>query len=486
MDDDSGVEYLYSLFGKDFEKETEVNQKQEYKVVAKLSLLGQNCYVSIQNSARKLSSPPIHISYAKNKLTFDLPELDKHLRCQLEVPEAAFSTYLHKKFHPEKFTKSEIRTTLQFLADSDLAYSAGQDHVSLETKKSHYKSAASKMGISKQARLVSTLLSGILIELSYDNIPNSRDTDKSKFLEYCENYLPNTVRQLTLVDDKGLRHRVLDMGNLSGRPVIILSSMVLPDFRPSDIQSLVDCNIRMLWPLHYGALSPSDPPMDEENQLQHCIDGIEQLRELFCGEKITLVPLITAAWYGIRYAERYPSKIESLIFVAACYRKQNYSRKTPKLLSDGFIAVAKRSGFLLDKVLHIAKEHFGKSDRFARMLEKKYEDSEPDYLIMQTELKKFPNAERYYHMLSNSLSTIRHDFQLQYDIGWERLEKLDLQITFIHGMQDKHTPISYIQELIKNDIPHADLCSLIKCGQLVYYRHFKSIVKIISHVTNSG
>jgi len=488
MDDDSGIKYLHSIFGDVFDTENNFDPKSEYKVVANLSLFEQNCLISIQRNNSAKNEPPTHIHYRENKLTFDLPEWDKNISCQLEVPETAFSVYLHKKFHPEKFTKSEVRTTLQFLADSDLAYSAEQDHVSLETKKSHYKSAASKMGISKQARLVSTLLSGILIELSlsYDKIPMSEDNDKSTFLKYYKDYLPESVRELTLLDKKGFRHRVLDMGSLAGEPIILLSSMVLPDIRPCDIEMMISNNVRMLCPLHYGVLSPSDPPIDKEKQLQHCIDGIEQIRELFCGDKVTLAPLVTAAWYGIRYAEKFPKRIKSLVFIAACYRKQSNRSKTPKIFSDGLISVARRNDFLLDKILRIAKEHFSKLNRFSRMLEKQYDKCRHDRKVMHAEMQKFPLGERYYFMLSNSLAAIRHDFQMQYDMGWERLTELDLTICFIHGKQDKHTPINYIQEFIESDLQQAKLYPIDKCGQLVYYDHFEIIAKVILRSTTSS
>lgn len=492
MVNERALNYLYSLLEISQKKTNEASEfcNIELKTDRPISLCGHNCLITLTQSKQDLrikasiQNQISRVHFDGDKLTFELPAFKKLLNVRLEVPHNAFSAYLSMTFAPETFTRSEVRTLMQFLADADLALAAKNDHVSLETKKSHYKSAAVKMGVKKQARLVSTLLTGILLELSYTDITSQHELNDCTFSEYARKYLPAGVRKLILVDQFKRHHRVLDMGNLSGRPLIILQSMVLPDFQQSDLEYLQDVGLRLLWPLHHGALSPSDPLLTKDQQFQYCSDGVELLREMFCGDKVTLVSLVTSAWYGSHYAQLYPKRIKSLIFVAACYRHRPH-KYGPQRIGDGLASLASRNDFIIDKILRIAIHHFRKPERFISMMRQKYANSAPDTAIINREFAdqhSIDNGGRFYYMLSNSPSAISHDFKNGYNIAWQDLTQFEKLTHFIHGTDDVHTELTDIEKLIHENLPNATLHPIQECGELMYYNHFKTLIDTLKEI----
>lgn len=494
MKDIQSVSYIYSLLrilDNDLGKLKDTPEI-EHILTKKLSIMGfdYSIYssqydkistnISNHKNSHQLNNLPL-IKYVDNSLKIELPLLEKSLIIKLSIPQDSFSKYISKAFSPKKFTPSEVRTIMQFLADADLAQAALNDCVSLETKKSHYKSAATKMGISKQALMVSTLFSSILMELSYSSLATTQNRNNSAFLEYSQRYLPNNTRQLILLDATGQKHRLLDMGSITSKPVIILPSLVLPDFLAKDIQYLIESDLRLLVPLQYGTLSPNDPILDVSLQLDHNIRGIELIRKMFCGNQVDIVSLITSAWYGIAYAERFPERLNSLIFVGGCYR-QNTTDKVSKKALKALTSLTTKNDFFIDNILLFAKEHFRNPKRFSSMLKQKYIECQPDSVVINQETEPSKLGDRYYFMLSNSLASLRHDFQQQYHIKWEKLSNLRAPIHFIHGAEDRHTHCDDIESLVRYKLPSAKVHKIPECGQLMYYNHFKTLIDKLKQI----
>ena len=81
--------------------------------------------------------------------------------------------------------------------------------------------------------------------------------------------------------------------------------------------------------------------------------------------------------------------------------------------------------------------------------------------------------------LRTSLTSIRHDFLHQADIGWENASNLEIPMTFHHGTEDRIHPIALIEEL-SEALPNSRIHRVPGGGQLLYYEFFAPILKEIS------
>lgn len=397
----------------------------------------------------------------------------------LAITEKSITDFLRFEYSHEKLTPGEIRTILQFMADNNLKLSAKKDSVSFETKRKQYKTGAVKMGFSKQAELVSTVISKLLLELMF----SQNSPEITFFEEYCKRYLPREIRIHLLTDKNGCQHRVLDIGNRNDTPIIVLHPKILPDLLRQDITTLKEDKIRLLFPLRHGALEPEAKYLSSSEQLQHCTNGIETVRELLCEGPFILVSLVTSAWYAIRYTELYPDKIATLVCVSASNpltKKKSESRS----FIEGLITLAARNEFILDRALSFSKEYFKGRDRFKAMLRRTFSGSEADLKIINTELESPRNGERFYLALSNSIASIKHDFFHQSDSSWKRLKETNVPVVFLHGTEDVIDTIKDIQDLMEM-LPDAKLYPIEGCGQLLYYEHFEKLSKLLSKISKN-
>lgn len=396
------------------------------------------------------------------------------------LPDSILSSLLDAKYSPNHFTPSEVRVLAQLISDPEIKRAAAKDNLKVSTKETHYKSAANKIGGHKRIGVIADLTALLLLEITVASRPLQESSEKI-FNEYRERYLPSSVKLIKLTTTSGAAHRFLDMGSKSGKVVIVLHPMILPDFRDQDIKLLHKLNLRLVWPLRHGFLEPDAKSLTIEEQLQDSIISIELAREHYCDEPFILAAMITSAWYSIRYAEKFPKHIKSLIFAGACHRKNQKKVSPVRQFGGGLITLATNNLSTTNFLLSFAEKHFSKHKRFRALLETVYSESDSDLAILDLEMSRQGFEGRYFFALRNSFRSLRHDLLQQANMGWERLRFVPIAKHFIHGDDNAIHTTSDIEHLL-DTLSDSKLHVIRNCGQLMYYKHFDSLARITDKI----
>lgn len=446
-----------------------------------------NVLSNIPNKPRR-AIDDLRESYSSNKTSYYISSflifvLDQQRRGSeatlIILPESILSSLLNGKYAPEHFTPSEVRVLAQLISDPEIKHAASKDDVMVSTKETHYKSAARKIGGRKRIGVIADLTALLLLEITVASRPHQQSSERI-FHEYREKYLPSIIKIITLMAPLGVMHRFLDMGPKSGKIVIALHPMILPDFRDQDVELLYKLNLRIIWPLRHGFLDPHAKPLSVEEQLQDSITSIELARDYYCDEPFILASMITSAWYGIRYAEQYPENIKALLFAGACYNKSKKVKRV-RQFGEGLIALASNSQNTTNIVLAFAEKHFFQHKKFRSLLDKIYSDSQSDLRILDEEMSRPGFEGRYFFALKNSFRSLRHDLLHQADMGWNKLSQISTLKHFVHGDDNAIHSIDELANLVRT-APKSRLHTLKNCGQLMYYEHFKSLARIASKI----
>lgn len=395
------------------------------------------------------------------------------------LPVDILASLLATKYAPEHFTPSEIRVLAQLISDPEIKHAAQEDDVQVSTKETHYKAAAAKIGARKRAGLIADLTALLLLEITVASAPHPETPYKS-INEYREKYLPSAVRLITLTSESGESHKFLDMGPKSGKIIIVLHPMILPDIREQEIHTLSKQGIRLIWPLRHGFLHPKAKPLNVELQLKDTITSIELAREQFCDDPFILAAMITSGWYAIRYAEQFPQNLECILFAGGCYRRnQNKTLSRTRQFGQGLIALAANNPTTTNYVFNFAEKHFSQHQKFRDLLESLFSDSPSDLKILRQEMSRPGFEGRFFYSLKNSFRSLRHDFLHQSDMGWSRLNQIPVPIHFAHGNDNAVTTEADITHLAST-IAGSKLHIMKDCGQLMYYEHFEVLAKIVA------
>lgn len=368
----------------------------------------------------------------------------------------------------EKPTKAELRVLKQLLCGIGLSVAARADGVGHETKRSQYKTLARKLGVRSQAELSSRVLAHTLFERTAEaGLPPPAHDDV--FVDLIEAFLP-AARAARLRSRDGEWHRFIDIGPVSGHPVILLHSQILPDFRPEDVAMLQAVGIRLVVPLRHGAMAGPVDRLDVDAHLAHACDGIDLARSHFCGEQADLLPCVSGCAYGIEYAQQHPERVRSIGFLGTCIKPLTGLGAAGRLRA-GLLSLASSHWGILSNVLDFYGGRLEDPTALRRFFIRHYSDCVADLAVVEAEYAHPHQGERARQMFMASLQSIKHDFYHQANPRWDSFPTGQFHAAFFHGADDFiHQP-----QAVKNlahrygDLP---VYFIPGAGQLLYYDHF--------------
>lgn len=418
------------------------------------------------------------ISYFINSyLIFILNQQQKSSFTLVIFSEFVLKGLLDDKYAPETFTPSEVRVLAQLLADPNIKHAAEADKVKVSTKETHYKAAANKIGGHKRAGVIANLTAQLLLEMTATT-QKQNDVDRNVLNQYRQTYLPDTVSSIKLETPTGKLHRYLEMGPKSGKVFIVLHPMILPDFREEDINLLYEFNLRLIWPLRHGFLEPNQPTLSVDEQLKDTISSLKLAKKHYCDGPFILAAMITSGWFAIRYIKQFPEDVSSVIFTGACEdRQKTIAKKKPSIFGNGLVSLAVNNQKVINSTFAFIEKNFNPDNTFYTLLKKIHAYSKPDVKILEQE----GNAKRFFFSLQHSVSSLKHDFLQQTNMGWHLLNDVATPKHFIHGNEDSIPTIEELKDLIST-LPNTKLHILNNCAKFMYYEHFDGVLKIAAQV----
>lgn len=357
-------------------------------------------------------------------------------------------------------TSSELRVLKQLLCGFNLSEAAARDTVGHETKRSQFKSLCRKIGVHSQNELTRTILIRVLLNLVAISLRPS-DSDRL-FTALCRQFIPEA--RTFLLSGSGTDQRFIDVGPVSGTPVIFLHSLILPDLRAEDMSTLDRHGVRLIIPLRNGAMASAFDKLTTEEHLDHACEGIDLVRSHFGLQRVNILPCVSGSAYGIEYARRYPDKVRSLAFAGACVTPDTGRTKARRQRESMFTFATRPYG-----------KHIQHTETLRNLLLDIYRPSLADLAIIEAEYAPPHGGERMRKLFSSSMESLKHDFYHQAYPRWEVFPHDSFPSCFLHGIHDLIHPLGEVRKLAHNwgDAP----IHLIQGGgQLLYHRHFEPLL----------
>lgn len=382
---------------------------------------------------------------------------------------------IERLFPNAAMTPAEIRMLMQVVCGIPVRQAAMDDGVSHETKRTQLKAVTAKTGRKGQRDLSAFVLARLMFDLLQASAPPQVLTDVVH--TYLDRFLPKSVRLHVIRRRNGTMQRLLEFGNRNGIPLIVLHAQALPSWSDDDIEISSSLGFRMIWPLRHGALDPEATPINFDEHAERACDGIECASELFAGDNFVLVSLMSACWYGIDYARRYPEKVKKLVLIGACYRPEKGNR-APRLFRSGFLRLSSQHRTLAGLLLRFVGQRISDPARLQTFLRTLYADSSADLAVLEAEFADSHSTDSLMQRFVYSERSILHDFLHLGFPNFHYLKELSAPIHFIHGEEDPVHSLKHIMALANS--LNAPLYVIPNAGQLMYRQHWPTVLASLS------
>ena len=360
----------------------------------------------------------------------------------LLIEKAGLHTFLDRLFSINALTAAEKLILIQVVCGQNLKEAAAIDGLSWETKRTHFKSVIAKTGIASQGELASYVVAQLLISLH----DHSRQSEKhNAFLAAADRFMADGVRTLIVRDDDGGTHRMLDLGPKRGHPVILLHSQIIPEIMPELLGALARQNMRFVFPLRHGQFGPLDGKVAFEEYRAHAIAGIDKAIAIFGDDRVPLVCLQSGYYFGLRYADLYPEKIDQLIFLAASYKPA--SGKKLGNLRRQYIALLSKNAWLVDKVMDFIRKKIENPRNLKSLIADDCKQSSDDLRIIDELFDDPQRVKCLQNCLLQSGISIRHEYKILGQPDWSGIDENIHRKHFIHGQSDGVYSLESIREL---------------------------------------
>jgi pimeloyl-ACP methyl ester carboxylesterase len=389
----------------------------------------------------------------------------------LVLSDKRLSVLLADLLTQDGLSGAEFRLLKQLICGLNLSEAAAHDSIGHETKRSQFKSLARKLGVRSQTELVARTVTQILLMTGRTGLAD--DSEEQAFAALIRAFIPS-ARTYQLPGDNGYVHRVVDIGPLQGRPVILLHSQVLPDIRKEDLKILEDRHLRLIVPLRNGALSPKARPLSVARHMDHACEAIDLTRKTFCGDRAHIIACISGSAYGIEYAARNADRVASFAFVGACV-SPNRGKGTAGRLRHGLLSMAMRNWAVYSRVIEFYGDRIRRPEALEQLLFSIYRPSLPDLAVIRGEFSKPYCGDRITRFFSESVESIKHDFYHQAHPRWDAFPTKAFPAIFLHGNADFIHTIGDVKALAESWGAIA-VTPIPGGGQLLYHQHFRPLI----------
>jgi pimeloyl-ACP methyl ester carboxylesterase/DNA-binding CsgD family transcriptional regulator len=192
--------------------------------------------------------------------------------------------------------------------------SAAADGLSFETKRAQLKSVLAKLDCAGQVDLVRLVMSQMTGRLPAEPALAARDADDA-VADFAAAHLP-MCRYYRAPLTTGRTARVLEMGPLNGRPILLLHGMLFPTILHAGAQALEQEGLRLITPVRAGYLETGPAGFDDaDGHIDEVLADYAAFIERFLAEPVILVGSSLGISYGARLAHLRPDLIAGLVMV---------------------------------------------------------------------------------------------------------------------------------------------------------------------------
>ena len=404
------------------------------------------------------------------------PRVEGRTAFVARISDESLKAFLAAHF-PQVRLPGALRHLLRLhLVGIGLKDGAERDGRSVETRKRQSQQLRAAFEADDLATVGRHVSAALVLALDRHVTPQGQAIDRC-LKNYVFRFLPAGTRLISLTTPEGDAFPVIDMGPETGRPVLALHPMALPDIRPVDLARMERLGLRLVWPLRHGTCAPGATPLRPREHLDHAVRGARLALGAMCGGHATVLAFAAASRVGLELAATAPSAVNALHVAGVCLR-EGRPETGPRRLAKGVLALSARNPGLLGPILAQIETRLRRPGVFEDFLRRQFADSAADLAVVANDLAGPYGAERFRAALLDSAASARHDFLFQQDLGWDRVPP-DLELHLHHGAQDSIHPLPLIRDL-SDRLPGACLHIHPEAGQLFHHDHLERVLERIA------
>ena len=400
----------------------------------------------------------------------------KHTRRIVVITRAFLLQMLDKIYPGAELSDAELHLMIQILCGKSLKEAANVDGVAYETKRSQFKSLASKTDTHSQSEVIritlATLLSCILDAVSVEAArTGSTIVDEKVFLDL---YYPDTFRFHEISLEGGRTLRVADAGPVLGKPVVFVHSQTLPP--PAQVQTswLTAANTRLLIPMRYGFLQGTVEPDIAPVHLHRSAQDIADTIRLLCSGSARLVSQSTGVAYGLRAAMDTPELVDEYTIAAAAHLGDYTSGKVHKFVS-AMKKLASNNNLVLEKTYDQYLRQMSTPAGFRKLLQSTYKDSRSDVQIFNSMIDNPLIHSWIFETYRLSRWSVIRDVTCGNMDIWSGIEAHKGRVTFVHGTNDPINPVAAARSVC-SQFKNSAFVELKDHGQSLFLNCFEQLV----------
>jgi pimeloyl-ACP methyl ester carboxylesterase/DNA-binding CsgD family transcriptional regulator len=383
----------------------------------------------------------------------------------LVISKQSFAEFMATEWPEVQLPASEVKMLQQLIVGQTPREAATADGVGYETKRTYLKSICRKLNLSGQTALVSAVLGRLLIVINASEVAADSSRSASATRTFKSKFLPDNARVLQMVDEQGRTHRILDVGALSGQPVLVVLSTIAPYFGDHVATAISRRNLRLLIPLRHGVLDPDTKALAPAEFHAHAIAGLALTKALIAGPDAPVVGLSSGGNYAVRFACEHPELVSELVLASMTFQPPRDGTLFGRFLTDFTRLVSQNATLVGLFVDHLLKLHQNPI-RFRRMNDKIFPPDGPDGRAMQVELAQTGALEAYMHYYQNSPVFLKADAHASFYASKAELSSLNCPVHLLHGTANTRDEIQTIRDLVTT-LPMAKLTERAGAGQIL-------------------
>lgn len=352
-----------------------------------------------------------------------------------------------------EFSETQFETALteaEFTLFTDLATglsleeSARRAGIATSTRRKQLQACFRKLNVLSQVELVS-LANRVIDRLSaiLSALLGPADNEWTSYAAY----LPDRVRCGVL---EGVTHqavRYLEIGPISGRPVIILHPMMFPNIDDADVELFHELGWRTIWPIREGCLNSRNlAGVDWDRHCERSVADIHTLQHMCADVPVPVIALVSSGAYATKFAEKCPQSVERIDYVSTCF-SSGKGKSRDIYFGDFLLRNLRQNGRMaVVAIQHIAGVVFSKN-QLESTLRRIFKGSAVDQALLDEDFDSDVRSERAKYAVRRSIDSIRYDYLSQLKFSWVSARKLEVAKQFWHGAQDHVHDLDDLSEL---------------------------------------
>ncbi|MDX8355569.1 alpha/beta hydrolase [Cognatiyoonia sp. IB215182] len=395
----------------------------------------------------------------------------------LVISKRAFTDFVTDEWPEIQLAASEMRVLQQLIVGQSPRGAAMSDGIGYETKRGYIKAVCQKLNLAGQTELVSAVLGRLLIAINSSIIASDPAPSSTALKIYQGRYLPEDSRVLQMLDEQGRTHRVLDIGALSARPVVVAVSSIPPYWGEHIVSAISKRRLRLLIPLRHGVLDPHARTLTPDAFHEHAIAGLALTKAMLAGKDAPVLGLSSGGNNAIRFANRHPDLVQKLILASMTFQPPRNSTLLARFLSSFSQMVLKNPAVVsiyVDQMLRLHQDPI----RFRRMNDRIFPPDSADGRAMQVEFEQPRALEAYMHYYQNSPAFLKMDAHAGFYVTESEFLTLSCHVHVCHGTANSWDEIQSIRRLAKA-MPNAELTEIDHAGHILRANNLEKVLDIV-------